>query len=122
MKKLALCGMIAAFLGMTGAVAVAHDYDDGWGGKHMGRAMAEGRHWMTGKVESVDHKTGWVKVKTDEGSLTVHFPPDSLKDVKEGDTLTVHLAFTKGTPPKPAPMMEEKKPMGEKKTDGGMMK
>ncbi len=117
MKKIMLFGILAMFAGMT-ELAVAHDYGAGWNhpGKGMGR-MVEGRHWMTGKVEGVDHKTGWLKVKTDEGTLNVHFAPDSIKDLKDGDTITVHLGYTKGAEPKNGKMMEEKK-KEEKPMDG----
>jgi len=55
-----------------------------------------GEHDMSGKVEKVDHKTGSFDLKTHEGTLRLHFPPDTLKEVKNGDMLTVHLGFTKG--------------------------
>ena len=110
MKKLMLCGMVATACMLSG-VTLADDDCDGMGSAHHGMMMKSmGRHGMSGKVESVDHKTGWIKVKTEEGVLTVHFPPDSLKDVKEGETITIHLGFSKGER-KDGGMMEE----------GGMM-
>lgn len=97
MNKLTLCGMVVMACMLNGA-AVAHDYGhDGMDGMHgSGKHMMwMGRHNMPGAVESVDHKTGWVKVKTDDGPMTVHFPPDSVKDLKEGDTITVYLGYAK---------------------------
>ncbi len=113
MKKFLLGGMVATLVCMTPGLTYAHGYGDGWydhGGKGPHGRMMEGVHWMTGTVESVDAKAGWMKVKTDEGTLNLHFPPDSLKDVKAGETVTVHMGFHKGAPPpKKGTMMEEKK-------------
>jgi hypothetical protein len=33
---------------------------------------------MEGKVTSFDAKKGWVHVKTQEGTMIVHFPPSAL--------------------------------------------
>ncbi len=111
MNKLILIGMVASAC-LTSGVAVAGDYghDDmkAWHDDHrmmMGRSMM-GRHEMTGTVESVDPKTGWVKVKTDDGSMTVHFPADSIKDLKEGDKIIVHLGYSK-VEKKPEPKSEK---------------
>lgn len=109
MKKFLLGGMIAMLGCMMPGLTFAHGYGDGWddhGGRGPHGKMMEGVHWMTGTVESVDQKAGWMKVKIEEGTLNLHFPPDSLKDVKTGDTVTVHLGFHKGAPAK---MTEEKK-------------
>jgi hypothetical protein len=32
---------------------------------------------------------------TGTGDLHLHFPPDTVKDLKDGDKITVHLGFTK---------------------------
>ncbi len=60
-----------------------------------------GRHTMEGKVTSVSTKTGWVHVKTSEGTIIVHVPPSSLADVKKGDTIAVDLAMKDNGPAKP---------------------
>jgi hypothetical protein len=60
-----------------------------------------GRHTMEGKVTSVSAKTGWVHVKTDEGTIIVHFPPAELEGVKKGDTIAVDLAMKDNGPAKP---------------------
>jgi hypothetical protein len=60
-----------------------------------------GRHTMEGKVTSVSEKTGWVHVKTSEGTMIVHFPPAALADVKKGDTISVDLAMKDNGPAKP---------------------
>lgn len=55
-----------------------------------------GQHSMSGTVTTIDKSKGTVSVKTDEGMLDVHFPPQSLSDIKEGDTVTVFLGLSKG--------------------------
>ena len=57
-----------------------------------------GRHSMEGQVTSIDAKKGWVHVKTTEGTMIVHFPPESLQGVKKGDTITVSLALQDNGP------------------------
>lgn len=130
MNKLVLCGMVAMACAMNGAAWAGSGYDhddmDAWRDcdkKHdcdKRMMMKMGRHAMSGKVESVDHKTGWVKVKTDEGTLTVHFPPDSIKDLKDGETITVHLGYTRGE--KKGEGMMDREKMDKPMKDGGMMK
>ena len=53
----------------------------------------QGRHSMQGTVTSVDEKKGWVHVQTDEGTMILRVPPESLQSVKKGDTVTVSLAL-----------------------------
>jgi hypothetical protein len=60
-----------------------------------------GRHTMEGKVTSVNAKTGWVHVKTSEGTIIVHLPPSELESVKKGDTIAVDLAMKDNGPTKP---------------------
>jgi hypothetical protein len=60
-------------------------------------AKHQGDHSMTGTVTDIDHETGKLSLDTQVGELDLHFPPAALKDVKEGDQLTVHLGFTKGS-------------------------
>ena len=60
-----------------------------------------GQHSMEGTVTSVSAKTGWVHVKTSEGTMIVHFPPAALADVKKGDTISVDLSMKDNGPAKP---------------------
>jgi hypothetical protein len=53
-----------------------------------------GRHVIEGKVTKVDAKKGWIDVKTDDGSMKLHFPPDALQTVKAGDSVSVELAMS----------------------------
>ncbi len=57
-----------------------------------------GRHSMQGEVTSVDAKKGWIHLKTSEGTMIVHFPPEALQDVKKGDTIAVDLALKDNGP------------------------
>ena len=62
---------------------------------------AKGRHSMDGEVTKVNAKKGWIDVKTHEGSMKLHFPPEALAEVKKGDRVTVDLAFKDNGPAKP---------------------
>jgi hypothetical protein len=59
------------------------------GGKMMGM------HKMTGTVDKLDHAKGTLALKTSVGDLMLHFPPPDVKDLKDGDTITVQLSFHK---------------------------
>lgn len=54
-----------------------------------------GEHDMTGTIERIDHKSGVVRVSAKPHDLELHFPPDSVKDLKKGDKITVHMSFQK---------------------------
>jgi osmotically-inducible protein OsmY len=53
----------------------------------------EGVHMMSGQVTAVDHESGRLSMRTDEGTLDLHFPPSSIKDVDKGDGISVELGF-----------------------------
>ncbi len=59
----------------------------------MGGGQMMGEHNMSGTVESVTSK-GFVSVRTDEGTLKLHFP-DASQNLKKGDKITVHLGYSK---------------------------
>jgi hypothetical protein len=61
---------------------------------------AKGKHSMDGEVTKVDAKKGWIDVKTSEGSMKLHFPPDALADIKKGDRVTIDLAIKDNGPAK----------------------
>ena len=65
-----------------------------------GSDQMKGRHAMQGQITSVDEKKGWVHVKTDEGTMILRVPPESLRNVKKGDTVTVRLALKDTGPAK----------------------
>jgi hypothetical protein len=72
-----------------------------FGTRSSGAEEMMGRHSMEGKITSVDAKKGWVHVKTQEGTMIVHFPSSALQGVKKGDTINVDLAL-KDNGPEPA--------------------
>jgi hypothetical protein len=80
-----------ALLGIVAGPALAQSA----GSDHM-----KGRHAMQGQITSVDEKKGWVHVKTDEGTMILRVPPESLRNVKKGDTVTVRLALKDTGPAK----------------------
>lgn len=83
MKKVSAC--LAAALCLAAAPAFAHkDTPD-----------LMGDHDMSGTVSKLDSKKGTFVLETGMGPLHLHFPPDVLKDVKNGDKITVHLGLTK---------------------------
>jgi len=59
-----------------------------------------GRHSMQGQITRVDAKKGWIHVKTDEGTMIVHMPPEELQTVKKGDAITLELALKNNGPAK----------------------
>ena len=55
---------------------------------------------MQGKITRVDSKDGRVHVKTPEGTLIVHVPPQELQTAKKGDAVTLELALKNNGPAK----------------------
>ena len=79
------------------------------GGAGAQRAPAVmGGHSMTGTIDQIDYKTGLMGLKTKEGALRLHFPPEEIKDLKSGDSIIVNLTFTI-PPPKEKPLAIDKK-------------
>ncbi len=62
-------------------------------------AMREGQelgeHQMSGTISSINHDKGTVDLKTSEETLKLHFPPQAIRDLKQGDKITVSLGFYK---------------------------
>ncbi|GAH40164.1 MAG: hypothetical protein J0I77_22485 [Rudaea sp.] len=63
-------------------------------GMHDMKGM-DNMHMMSAKVDAIDPKTGLVDVTSSGMKLKLHFPPASLANVKVGDTITLHLGFSK---------------------------
>jgi len=61
-----------------------------------GTTAEEGKHSMSGTISAIDHTTGMVTLKTGAGELKLHFPPPAIQKLKEGETITVHLAYSEG--------------------------
>ncbi|HQT26360.1 MAG TPA: hypothetical protein PLK99_07155, partial [Burkholderiales bacterium] len=58
------------------------------------KSKVMGRHKMKGSVTDVDHDSGFIKVKTEEGEMTIHFPPKSIEHLKTGDEIVVYLGYS----------------------------
>jgi len=101
MRKLSIVlvsGLFAANLAVT---AQAADYGSpGMAMEKMkGDGMMMGKHKMSGTVDKIDHAKGTLVLKSGMADMSLHFPPPSLKDLKNGDTITVELSFAKSEPP-----------------------
>lgn len=59
------------------------------------KSAAMGMHDMAATVTEVDHKTGMVDVESMNMKLKVHFPANSVADLKKGDKITLHLGYSK---------------------------
>ena len=66
-------------------------YDQPSKGTHKG--MHTG-HWMKGTVGSIDHQTGVFNFKTGTASLRLHFPPDKISNLNDGDNIAVAMSLT----------------------------
>jgi hypothetical protein len=54
-----------------------------------------GMHDMPATVTSVDQKTGIVGVESEGMKLKVHFPTNTIADLKKGDKIKLHLGYSK---------------------------
>ena len=81
-------------------------------------ANLRGEHRFTGKVTAIDHDTGLVTFATSGNTLNLHFPPDSLKNVKTGDHLTVEAGFAMADAEKPEGAQPRSKPAGDQPLHG----
>lgn len=99
---------LALALTLTSAVAMAAQdsppKQDSMGAMHGQQGMEgmkemhanmQGMHKMPATVSAVDTKTGVVDVTAGGMALKVHFPPASVANLKAGDQITLHLAFSK---------------------------
>lgn len=101
MKKFSLILASGLFASSLAVSAQAADYGKPEMGmdKMKGDAMTMGKHKMTGTVDRIDHAKGTLMLKTGPADMALHFPPPSIRDLKNGDTITVEMAFTKGEAP-----------------------
>jgi len=66
------------------------------GGMESNRAeqRLQGQHTMQGTISEIDQSSGKLTLTTKDGmTLALHFPPDSIKEYKTGDQVTVQLAI-----------------------------
>lgn len=57
--------------------------------------MMMGSHKMTGTVDGIDYAKGMLTLKTGLPDMRLHFPPAAIKDLKNGDKITVELGFSR---------------------------
>ena len=91
MKSVRAIAMAVAVLVTSTGIAAAQSAPD----------QMTGRQTIQGTVTKVSAKTGWMHVKTSEGTIIVHFPAAALADVKKGDTIAVDMAMKDNGPAKP---------------------
>lgn len=104
-KTLCLMGALALASGATGVLAQDSGMQPGHKmdnmtqkemGKHdMMNSKMPSMHTMPATVTAVDMKTGAVDVNAGGMALHVHFPAASVADLKVGDTITLHMGFSK---------------------------
>ncbi len=99
MKKILVYVTAMLFICTTSGLSAAEDYgsnDQKACSKKGEEEAMMGKHVMSGTIDMIDLQTGWIKLKTDEGIMVVHFPIPSMKDMKNGDIITVYLSFSMG--------------------------
>lgn len=82
---------------ITAHYALAKPTGPGGAVKAYDAPMASGEHRMSGTIRSIDHQKGWLRVKTDETTLVLRFPPQAVRDLKNGDKIVIDLAYSKAT-------------------------
>lgn len=83
---------LPASAGEKGQASGSSEYSAGASGGGGGGDLT-GTHKMSGTIEDVDKEKGIVDLKTSEGDLKLHFPPQSLANINEGDQIEVQLGF-----------------------------
>ncbi len=76
MKKMSSFLTAALLVGGLTTTAIAHD---------------RGEASMQGTINKIDHSTGAVELKTDNGTMELNFTPDSVKNFKEGQQVVLEL-------------------------------
>ena len=100
MKYPAIWAATAAAAFAFGAATANADNMSGMAGmKSMHETAAKpgallGNHAMPGTVTKVDHKTGMVHVTSMGMHMVVHFPPPTIKALKAGDKILLHLGYS----------------------------
>jgi len=91
--RLLMTGCVALALTATPVLAQNQGAMPGMNMPGAGNMM--GMHMMPATITAIDARTGMVDVTAGSMALKLHFPPASLKDVKTGDRITLHLGFNK---------------------------
>lgn len=97
MKKFLLLLISSLFMANFAVSTQAAEYGKSEMGmdKMMGSSKMMGMHKMTGTIDKIDHTKGTLMLKSGVADMALHFPPSAIKDLKDGDTITVELGFTK---------------------------
>lgn len=69
---------------------------------HTGTAAAQpadGHQSVTGTITKVKQSAGTLTVRSSNGTLKLHFPPEAVRGLKKGDAITVQYAFTTAANP-----------------------
>ena len=89
---------VALSLALSMSVAtpvLAGQYGGNWNDKKMSSDSKEmGEHHMDGTVTKVNHHTGFITVKTAEGAMRLHYPPKSIKEIKDGNKIRLYLGYS----------------------------
>lgn len=98
MKKyslLLISGLLAANFAVTVYAAHFADYAAP-DAEHNQEKEKMGVHKMTGIVDSIDYANGMLTLrKSGAPDMILHFPAASIKNLKNGDAITVDLGFSK---------------------------
>ncbi len=102
LRNVGIPSLVVSLALLCGATASAQDNPPPGRGMGMGMQgncmqgmQGMGMHQMSATVDAVDHKTGIVDVTSGGMKLKLHYPPASLESVNPGDTIKLHLGFTK---------------------------
>jgi len=99
---LGLCMAVTSVYAQDSGAMTPASSSSSMGSMHSGKMHNKMMHKMNGSmhkmpatVTSVDTSTGIVEVTTEGMALKVHFPPASVANLKTGDTITLHMGFSK---------------------------
>jgi len=56
-------------------------------------AKAEGDHWVTGTVQNIDRSKGAFELRTGDATLQLHYPPEEIAILDNGDEIAVEIAI-----------------------------
>lgn len=83
------------FSGLAQSGEKGHEGEKGAAGMEMKHEAKKGKHKMSGTVTQIDKEKGTLTLDTEPTDLELHFPAESIKDLQEGDKITVYLGYEK---------------------------
>lgn len=109
MKKVCGLAVAAMFVAASALPVMAIEPVEESGGaarpEHVGKVMPQRPNGLgaqqraSGTITEIDQSIGMLTLASPNGPLKLHFPPRSVRDLKKGDKITAHYAFTKGSTP-----------------------